>query len=164
MLITNKVPWAVFLRHRTKVKLFLYMPWRCKSGVEIQLHSFQTSCLKHSIPRGRTPWYQLNRRVGWRQSWSVHFGERISCPCWDSYTTSASLYCSLCIEMLSELLKGQETVVRRAVCEQCFIMKLMVLAEYWGPYISCIRMWYLLKSNNLRETLECHVCLINCIR
>jgi len=87
----------------------LYMPWRCKSGVEIQLHLFLTSCFKLSIPRGRTPGINwIGGWVGTRACLYILENGSAGIP------TSLQPACHVvsALNMLSELLKGQETVVR----------------------------------------------------
>lgn len=119
MLITNKVTWAMFLRQRTKVKLFLYLPWRRKSGVEIYLHSFLISCLEHSTPRGRTPgtnW--IGGWVGTRAGLNIlENGSLVPAGIQTSRQPARSVVCTL--DMLSELHKGQETVVRAVLWTMC---------------------------------------------
>jgi hypothetical protein len=67
------------------------MPWRCTwecrySSIILDLGSrwrWMVSFVPWPrYPQGKGPWYPLDRRLGWPQSWPGHCGEEnISCPC-----------------------------------------------------------------------------------
>jgi len=55
--------------------------WRYSSMHSLPWHNFMLWLL---YPEGKSPWYPLNRSLGWPQDESGYSGEeKNSCPCWE---------------------------------------------------------------------------------